>query len=163
MTIVHYLNQFFAGAGGEEQAETPPFRQEGPVGPGRGLGLDIGLTLACGDDYFAEQEEEALSTLLEWIEEAGTTVLICGPAFGSGRYGYACGVVAREAAHRGVPVVAAMHPDNPGVLAADGAAYVVPTGTSVTSMRDALPRVAALAGKLDRGEPVGEAAEEGYL
>jgi glycine reductase complex component B subunit gamma len=163
MTLVHYMNQFFAGAGGEDQADTPPFRHEGAVGPGRGLGLPIDLTLACGDDYFAEHEDEALATLLTWLEEAEATVLICGPAFGSGRYGYACGVVAREAAHRGVPAVAAMHPDNPGVLAADGAAYVVPTGTSVTGMREALPRVAALAGKLARGEPVGTAAEEGYL
>jgi glycine reductase len=163
MTIVHYMNQFFAGAGGEDQADTPPFRQEGAVGPGRGLGLDIGLTLACGDDYFAEHEDEALSTLLEWLEGAEATVLVCGPAFGSGRYGYSCGVVAREAAHRGMPVVAAMHPDNPGVLAADGAAYIVPTGTSVTGMREALPRVADLAGKLARGEAVGAAAEEGYL
>src|SRR5262249_43426318 len=151
------------GAGGEDQADVPPFRQEGAVGPGRGLGLAVDLTLACGDDYFAEHEDEALATLLTWIEEAEATVLICGPAFGSGRYGYAFGGVAREAAHRGVPAVAAMHQENPGVLAADGAAYIIPTGTSVTGMREALPRVAALAGKLARGEPVGGAADEGYL
>ena len=163
MTIVHYMNQFFAGVGGEDHANTPPFRQEGAIGPGRGLGFAVDLTLACGDDYFAEHEDEALSTLLAWLEKADATVLICGPAFGSGRYGYACGVVAREAAHRGVPVVAAMHPDNPGVLAADGAAYIVPTGSSVTGMRDALSRVTGLAGKIAAGEPIGGATEEGYL
>jgi glycine reductase complex component B subunit gamma len=56
---VHYLNQFFAGLGGEEAAETPPTRLDGPVGPGRGLaaelqGIEIAATLACGDDYFDE-------------------------------------------------------------------------------------------------------------
>jgi glycine reductase len=163
MTIVHYINQFFAGMGGEEKADTPPFRLEGATGPGRGLGLDIATTLGSGDDYFAEHEDEALSILLAWLEEASPSVLICGPAFGSGRYGYACGVVAREAAHRGIPAVTAMHPDNPGVLAADGAAYVIPTGTSVTSMRETLPKMADLAGRLSRGEPLGGPDEDGYL
>jgi glycine reductase complex component B subunit gamma len=56
---VHYLNQFFAGLGGEEAAETPPTRLDGAVGPGRGLAAELDViqivaTLACGDDYFAE-------------------------------------------------------------------------------------------------------------
>ena len=64
---VHYLNQFFAGLGGEEAAETPPTRLDGPVGPGRGLaaaleGIEIVATIACGDDYFAEHEDEARSS-----------------------------------------------------------------------------------------------------
>ena len=46
MKVVHYLNQFFAGLGGEEAAGTPPQRIEGAVGPGRGLGIDVGVTLA---------------------------------------------------------------------------------------------------------------------
>ena len=32
--VVHYLNQFFAGVGSEEQADLPPGRKEGAVGPG---------------------------------------------------------------------------------------------------------------------------------
>ena len=60
---VHYLNQFFAGLGGEEAAGTPPTRLDGAVGPGRGLqaaldGVEIVATIACGDDYFAEHEDE---------------------------------------------------------------------------------------------------------
>jgi glycine reductase len=35
--VVHYLNQFFAGLGGEEAAGHAPVRLEGAVGPGRGL------------------------------------------------------------------------------------------------------------------------------
>ena len=62
---VHYLNQFFAGLGGEEAAEHAADALEGAVGPGRGLaaeldGVEIVATIACGDDYFAEHEAEAL-------------------------------------------------------------------------------------------------------
>ena len=32
--VVHYLNQFFGGMGGEERADTPVTVKEGAVGPG---------------------------------------------------------------------------------------------------------------------------------
>ena len=166
MIVVHYLNQFFAGLGGEEAAGLAPARIGGAVGPGRGLeaaGLPIDVTLTCGDDFFGEHEAEALALLLSWLGEIEPDVLVCGPSFGSGRYGYACGSLAREAGRRGIPVVGAMTPDNPGVLAAEGAAYIVPTGPSVASMRTALPTIAGLAHRLGRGEPVGSPAEDGYL
>ena len=38
MTVVHYLNQFFAGLGGEEAAGHEPVRLDGPAGPGPGAG-----------------------------------------------------------------------------------------------------------------------------
>ena len=85
MKVVHYLNQFFAGLGGEEAAGTPPQRIDGAVGPGRGLGLEVRTTLACGDDYFGEREDEALTELLRFLDEERPDVLICGPSFGSGR------------------------------------------------------------------------------
>ena len=166
MTVVHYVNQFFAGLGGEEAAGRGPVRLDGPQGPGRGLaaaGLAVDVTLACGDDHFGEHEAEALAVLLGWLDELEPDVLVCGPSFGSGRYGYACGVLAREAGRRGVSVVAAMTPDSPGVLAAEGAAYIVPTGSNVAGMREALPVVASLASRLAAGEPVGEPDDEGYL
>ena len=166
MTIVHYLNQFFAGLGGEEAAGHEPVRLDGPQGPGRPLaaaGAAPDVTLACGDDHFGEHEAEALATLLAWLEEIRPDVLICGPSFGSGRYGYACGVLAREAGRRGIPVVAAMTPDSPGVMAAEGAAFVVPTGSNVAAMRTVVPVMAGLAVRLAAGEPVGGPEEEGYL
>jgi glycine reductase len=163
VVAVHYLNQFFAGLGGEEAAGTPPTRLEGAVGPGRGLGLEVAATLACGDDYFGEREDEALAALLRFLDEARPDVLICGPSFGSGRYGYACGTLAREAARRGIPAVCGMDPESPGVAAAEGAAYIVPTSTNVAGMRDALPKLAALAGRLASGEELGPPEQEGYL
>lgn len=166
MTVVHYLNQFFAGLGGEDAAGHEPVRLDGPQGPGRALvaeGLEVDVTLACGDDHFGEHEATALPTLLAWLDELAPDVLVCGPSFGSGRYGYACGVLAREAGRRGIPVVAAMTPDSPGVIAAEGAAYIVPTSGSVAAMRDAIPNVASLAKRLVAGEQIGSAEDEGYL
>jgi glycine reductase complex component B subunit gamma len=165
MRAVHYVNQFFAGLGGEDKAETPPTRLDGAIGPGRGLvaeGVEIVATLACGDDYFAEHEEEALAALLGHLDGLAPEVLVAGPAFGSGRYGYACGTLVAAAADRGIPAVAAMHPENPGVDAADKA-YVVPTAVNVAGMRDALPRLARLAAALAEGRELGGPDEEGYL
>jgi glycine reductase len=166
---VHYLNQFFAGLGGEEAAGTPPARLEGAVGPGRGLaaaldGIEIAATLACGDDFFAEHEEEALARLLELAEAERPELVLAGPAFGSGRYGYACARFSRSAAERlGIPALAAMHEENPGVAAAEGKVLIVPTAVNVAGMRDALPRMAGLAAALASGRELGPPAEEGYL
>src|SRR5207244_2387125 len=55
MRIVQYLNQFFAGIGGEDRAETPPDARAGAVGPGLALGqiltgeAEIAGTVWCGD------------------------------------------------------------------------------------------------------------------
>ena len=35
--IVHYLNQFFGGIGGEDKADVSLRIKEGPIGPGIGL------------------------------------------------------------------------------------------------------------------------------
>jgi len=164
--VVHYVNQFFAGLGGEEAAGHEPVRIGGPVGPGRALaaaGLAPDVTIACGDDRFGEHETASLATLLGWLAELRPAVLVCGPAFGSGRYGYACGVLAREAGRLGIPVVTSMTADSPGVIAAEGAAYVVPSGPNVAAMKDVVPIVARLGATLAARERPGSADDEGYL
>ena len=63
--IVHYLNQFFGGIGGEDKADYEPEVQEKVIGPGlalaQGLGDDyeIVATVICGDNYFGENLDEA--------------------------------------------------------------------------------------------------------
>lgn len=58
--VVHYINQFFAGIGGEEKADIPPELREGIVGPGMALNkafngeAEIVATVICGDSYFNE-------------------------------------------------------------------------------------------------------------
>ncbi|MGH7871596.1 MAG: glycine/betaine/sarcosine/D-proline family reductase selenoprotein B, partial [Candidatus Binatia bacterium] len=97
--IVHYLNQFFAQIGGEEQGGVGPEVKPRPVGPGRALQQaladrgEVVATIFCGDNYFAEQANTATEQLLADIAEFKADLLIAGPAFESGRYGVACGAV----------------------------------------------------------------------
>ena len=79
-----------------------------------------------------------------------------------GAFSEARSVAEQAAAERGVPSVAAMHPENPGVDVA-GKAYVVPTAVNVAGMRDALPRLARVASALAAGRELGTPDEEGYL
>ena len=154
--IVHYVNQFFAGLGGEESASLAPGHLEGAVGPGRllqsllGEGAGIVATVYCGDDHFSENEEEATARLLELIATAKPDLLFAGPAFGSGRYGLACAGVCRAAsAELGIPVLTAMALSNPGADLIRREIPVVRTGESSGDMRDALERSAGL----DREDP----------
>ena len=65
MKIVHYVNQFFAGMGGEDSAGTGPEMRDGATGPGRKLASLLGdeheiiATALCGDDYAASHPEFA--------------------------------------------------------------------------------------------------------
>jgi len=156
MRIVHYLNQFFAGVGGEDAAGAGPDLREGSVGPGRRLATLLGdehpivATAFCGDDH-ASGHPEFAAALVEEMREMGAELLIAGPAFTSGRYGLACGRIVSAAAEVGLPALAAMHPDNPG-LAEAGGTPVVQSGATAREMRPSLERLAAAAHKLAGGE-----------
>ena len=167
--IVHYLNQFFAGIGGEEKADTPPQFRSGPVGPGVGLTnhlegrANIAGTLICGDNYFVEHQEEAIARLMEMAHGCRADVLVAGPAFNSGRYGTACGAVAQAWQNRGRPAVTAMNVNNPGVELYSGDLYILPTSPTAASMNDVLPKLADFALRLNRGAEIGSADTEGYF
>ena len=169
VTIVHYLNQFFAGIGGEEKADTPPQYLPGPVGPGVSLARHVGDraaiagTLICGDNYFIEHQEEAVAQLLELADACGAHVLVAGPAFNSGRYGTACGALATAWQHQGRPAVTAMNANNPGVELFHHDLYILPTGATAASMNDALPKLAGFALRLGHGAEIGPADSEGYF
>ena len=85
--VVHFLNQFFAGIGGEEQANTPVQVSEGPVGPGRALQQALGdegvvvATVASGDNYFNEELASALASVRAALREHRPDVVVAGPAF----------------------------------------------------------------------------------
>src|SRR5262249_4205609 len=81
----------------------------------------------------------------------------------AGRYGVACALVCRTALEQGIPAVAAMAPDNPAVEGNRQATYIVASGASAADMRRTLDALARLALKLANGEPIGPAAEEGYI
>lgn len=156
MKIVHYLNQFFAGVGGEEEAGTGPRLQEGAVGPGRRLQAllepdhEIVATILCGDDHAASHPEFA-DELIDQARASGAELVLAGPAFTSGRYGLACARVLAAAGEAELPAVAAMHPDNPGVGEAEGLP-VVESGETARRMRPSLDRLAEAAKKVAAGE-----------
>lgn len=156
MRVVHYINQFFAGVGGEDQASTRPDRREGAVGPGRRLDGLLGdehtvvATVFCGDDV-AASDAAAIGEILELVRGAGAEMVVAGPAFGSGRYGIACARVAAAAHAAGLVAVAAMAPDNPGVAEA-GRAVVVASGDTARTMGASLERVAEVARRVAAGE-----------
>lgn len=167
--IVHYLNQFFAGQGGEERADVGVAVLDGPAGPGRALQAALGgggrvvATVTCGDNHMAERGEEAAAEVRRALETIGAQVLVAGPAFASGRYGLACALACRAAAALGLPAVTAMHRDNPAVEAHRREVLILPTGESATSMQPAVEALARVAVRLGRGEPLGPAEIEGYI
>ena len=168
--VAHYLNQFFAGVGGEAQASLEPELRPGPVGPGRLLERCLGdrgvvvATLICGDDAFHQDPERRLAELAGMVSSSSADVLIAGPAFNAGRYGVACGRLCEAVTDRlGRPAVTAMFPENPGVAVSVRGAYILPTSETSVGMGEALERLAAFALKLATGSSVGPAEEEGYL
>ncbi len=167
--VVHYLNQYFGGKGGEEKADCPLEIIEGPVGPGKLLQRELGddafvTTIICGDGTFEKAEGQTLEEIRRAIRGASPHVLIAGPAFASGRYGLACGAVAACAmSDCGVPAVVGMSEENPALELYRAHAYVVPSGDSVVEMPASLQRMAHLAVRLGRRESVGSPEEEGYF
>ena len=167
--VVQYLNQFFGGIGGEDKANTPPQLRCGPVGAGRALQAALGQvggvvsTIICGDNFFVDEQESAATTLEQLLLREKPDLVIAGPAFDAGRYGYACANVSVRARELGIPAVTGMHRDNPGYTTYASQMVCVPTGTSSGDMQDALGRMVRLGLKLSRGEEFGPAAAEGYL
>ena len=170
LRIVHFLNAFFGGLGGEAEAQTPVRLQEGAVGPGRLLEQTLAghgrimATIICGDGYFSHQEATVVEHVRQHLRELQPDVFMAGPAFRSGRYGLACGRLCLEAEHLGIPAVTGMHEENPGSdLYRREHLYIIATVASAVGMAPALAHMAALALKRGRREPIGTAAEEGFL
>ena len=165
MLIVHYVNQFFAGVGGEDAAGTGPELRDGALGPGRRLATLLGdeheiiATAICGDDHAAGHPEFA-AELVEQARERGAEMVVAGPAFTSGRYGMACARIAAAATEAGMPALAAMHPDNPGLGEAAGTT-VVESGLTARLMKDSLERLAAATLKVAAGEEL--TAQDGRI
>jgi len=165
MRLVHYVNQFYAGLGGEDAAGLGPQVLDGTAGPGRLLQQLLGedhqivATIVCGDNY-AASDPAVSAELLEMARTADAELLIAGPAFGSGRYGLVCARLVAAAQAADLPAVASMHPDNPGIGEA-GAAPVVAAGAVARQMRPTLERLAAAVAKLATGAPL--TAEDGRV
>ena len=168
--VVHYINQFYAGIGGEDKADYQPEIRAGIVGPGMafkaalGSEAEIVATVICGDSYFASNMDEAAAKILDMIREYKPDAFIAGPAFNAGRYGTACGAMCEAVAKEfGIPVISGMFPENPGVDMYKKSAWIIQTPNSAAGMRKAVPAMAKLALKLLKGESVGSPESEGYI
>src|SRR5713226_3517552 len=80
--VVHFVNQFFGGLGGEEEANTAVQVHAGPIGSARGLQYALGkhaeivATIVGGDNYMSEQREAALASVRAALEEHRPAVVV---------------------------------------------------------------------------------------
>jgi betaine reductase len=170
MRIAHYLNQFFGGIGAEEHAGKGLEIREGAVGPGRlfeqllGEGARIEFTFVCGDNYAVENQDTITAAVLDKLRGASIDLFVAGPCFDAGRYGMAAGALCRAVqSELGIPAVAAMSEENPGVDLHRDVLYIVDSGTNAAKMRDVLSKIATLGTKLVAKMPIGLPADEAYL
>jgi glycine reductase len=150
--ILHYLNQFFAGIGGEDKAGQEFLFLPKPVGPGvllRDLLKDRQTeygTVVCGDNYFHEHEETVLASLTEIVAQFQPDLFIAGPGFHAGRYGLACAKSASFVRERfEVPAITGLYEENPGTREIGRHVLVIQTGSSAASMQSTIKRFAELA------------------
>lgn len=170
LRLVHYLNAFFGGIGGEAEAHYAVETHDGPLGPGMLLQqlcsgqAEVVGTVVCGDGYFGEHEAAVAEHVRQYVRRQDADAFIAGPAFGSGRYGLACGRLCLEVERLGIPAVTGLHAENPGgEVFLPQHIFAVSTTASAAGMQPALRRMATLALKRARGEPLGPAAQEGFL
>lgn len=167
--VVHYLNQFFGGIGGEERAYEPLQVKEGPIGPGRALQQALAdqatvvSTIVAGDNYFVEDKDVALPAALDVFRKYKPDLVVAGPAFDAGRYGLACAMVCKLAVENGITAVTGMHPENVGILTYRRDVVAVPTGSNTAELPRVMAKMAALGLKLARGGELGPSLLDGYV
>ena len=167
--VIHYINQFFGGLGGEDTASVAPKLVEGAVGPGLAFNknledAEITHTIICGDNYVAENKEKAFKEIIKLIKDLDFDMLVAGPAFQAGRYGFACGGVCKAVEEElKKPAITSMHEENPGVGMFRNTLVIFPGGNSAGSMRKDVKAMTNYANKLLKGEKVGGYKEEGFF
>jgi glycine reductase len=109
-------------------------------------------SLACGDNYFHEQEKEALSAIRAELEQFQPDLFLAGPAFNAGRYGLACAKVCSWVRDNWrTSAITGMHEDNPGTKEIGRHVFVIQTGASAASMPESLRRFSLLIERLLAG------------
>lgn len=167
--VVHYINQFYAGLGGENTASVGISYQDGPVGPGTMLAKKLGedfeivKTIVCGDNTIAEHPDEILPQLIHAVQEAHADLFVAGPGFNAGRYGLGCGsATAAVTEQLKIPAVTALYAENPGTDLYKNRCYILQTDNNAKNMGTALKKVAAFSKRLVAGEAILDGKEEGY-
>lgn len=170
LRLIHFVNQYFGGIGGEEKASIKPQIRDSYVGPGRAIQDalkeqgDIVATVICGDNYISENTDMAIDEIIRLITPYLPDIIIAGPAFNAGRYGIACGAVCKAVQDKmGVIAVTGMFEKNPGADLYHKDIYIVKTLDSVRGMADAISKMLNLALKLTTKQKIGNPVQEGYI
>lgn len=172
LKALYYINQFYAGIGGEDKADIGLNVFEGSKGPGIGLEklwggeLRIVKTICCGDNFINNDEKyDSIKPELERIiDEVKPDVFVAGPAFNAGRYGVACAKMCDHIKKEfNIPSVTGMYRENPAVDMYVRDNYIVSTTETAAGMAKSIPNMAKLALKLAKNERVYPAKIEGYI
>ena len=172
LKAVHYINQFYAGIGGETEADIGFGVLDELKGPAIGLQgqwkgeMEISRVIYCGDNYINTDVNwpEVREKIAAVIREEQPDVFVAGPAFNAGRYGVACAkVVDFVRSELGVPAVTCMWHENPAINIYGKDNYIVGSTETAVGMRKTLPAFAKLALRLAKKEQIGPARKEGYL
>lgn len=168
--IVCYINQFFAQIGGEDKANVGVSVKNEPVGPTllfdkmlKDIGDVVG-TVICGDNYFVENQDQAIDDAMKIIEELKPDIFFVGPSFTAGRYGMNCGAIAMAVSKKlGIPCIAGMNEEAPAVPIYQQSMFILKTAQSARRLKDAVKSMVGVGRKILTGERVGSAALEGYF
>ena len=147
--VLHYLNQFFGGIGGEDKAGHEVTFIPRAIGAGSVIYDALKrheveyATIVCGDNYFHEEEANALSAIHDIVEKFRPDTFLAGPAFNAGRYGLACAKACSWVRDNWrIPAITGMHDENPGAKEIGRHVFVIQTGASAASMQECLKRYA---------------------
>ena len=158
LRVVHYLNQFFAQLGSEEEASIGIMTENKPIGPGISIQKELGDradivgTIICGDNYIAENLDEVTAEILNVIESYSPDMFFAGPAFNAGRYGVACGAICTALNKKlGIPVITAMFEENPGREIFQRDIFILKSGDTARKMAEETKKMVDFAFKLKDG------------
>ena len=167
--VVHYINQFYAGMGGEDTASVGISVKEEPVGPGTllqkllGEDYEIVATIICGDNFIAENTEAVCTEFVDIVKKYEAKLFVAGPGFNAGRYGLGCGAATAAVTEKlKIPAVTSLYAENPGTDLYKDRAYILQTENNAAKMRAAMKNVAAFAKRLVEGDFIGDGKKEGY-
>lgn len=167
--VVHYINQFYAGMGGEDTASVGLSTREGPVGPGMALKMDLGddyeivETIICGDNTIAEQTETIIPQIVQMVKDAKADLFVAGPGFNAGRYGLGCGATTAAITEQlRIPSVTALFAENPGTDLYKNRCYILQSDNNAKNMRKVMQELATFAKRLIAGDTIRDGKTEHY-
>ena len=164
-----YINQFFAGIGGEDKADFQPELKIGVVGPGLALNKalkdsEITHTIVCGDNYMSSHTKEAIAKIMDLIKDLDFDFFVAGPAFQAGRYGVACGTIGKAIQDKyTIPVFTSMHHENPGVDMFKKDLIIFKGGKSAASMKEDTKVIGQYINRYFAGDKLESAEKEGFF